>query len=284
MAPGFLAVLSEPGNQVSLDEFHDWYDNEHIPLRLNHLPSFLSGARYRSIDGVKPSWIAVYEIDDTKTFSDQSYTVLREKRSQREEDVMGRLEVLDRRTCEVVREVGEVNLRTTGLKVGNPSQWVVTHGVGRAATSKADGIAETLDGDEFKEVVRWINEVVTKLESNLVGGWVKTRVLKVLESAKTGTNLNKNGHSSSKEEQSVLSYFVFHGKSSIYILLTIHGLSDHFLAGGSEFVSEESANSPTFREIIEENSKASLQFSEFRQWELYKSYPCVAQGNVNLKA
>jgi len=90
MAPGFLAVLSEPGNQVSLDEFHDWYDNEHIPLRLNHLPSFLSGARYQSIDEIKPSWIAAYEIDDTKTFSDQSYTVLREKRSQREEDVIGR--------------------------------------------------------------------------------------------------------------------------------------------------------------------------------------------------
>jgi hypothetical protein len=206
MAPGFLAVLSEPGNQVSLDEFHDWYDNEHIPLRLNHLPSFLSGARYRSIDEVKPSWIAVYEIDDTKTFKDQSYTVLREKRSPREENLMGRLEVLDRRTCEVVqvREVGgETSRRTTGLRVGNPSRWVVTHGI---------GITGGDEDEEFtgKEVVKWLNEVVTKLENNSVGGWVKTRVLKVLESAKTGTNLNLG------EEQSVLSYFVFHGKSSIY--------------------------------------------------------------------
>ena len=210
MAPGFLAVLSEPGSQVSLDEFHDWYDNEHIPLRLNHLPSFLSGARYQSIDGVKPSWIAVYEVDDTKTFKDQSYTVLREKRSSREEVVIGRLEVLDRRTCEVVREVGEVDMRTTGLRVGNPSRWVITHGVGGAG-----GIAETLKEDEeFKEVVKWLNEIVTKLENNSVGGWVKTRLLKVLESAKTGVNLD----SSNREEQSVLSYFVFHGKSSIYML------------------------------------------------------------------
>lgn len=252
MAPGFLAVLSEPGNQVSLDEFHDWYDNEHIPLRLNHLPSFLSGARYRSIDAVKPSWIAVYEIDDTKTFNDQSYTVLREKRSQREEDVIGRLEVLDRRTCEVVGEVGEVSIRTTGLRVGNPSQWVVTHGVGRAATSRAGGIAETLDEDEeFKEVVRWINEVVSKLESNSVGGWAKTRVLKVLESAKTGMNLGRNGHSSNKEEQSVLSYFVFHGKSSIYILLTIHHeLSDHFLAGGQNSSQRKALTHPPSEKLL----------------------------------
>jgi len=248
MAPGFLAVLSEPGNQVSLDEFHDWYDNEHIPLRLNHLPSFLSGARYQSIDEIKPSWIAVYEIDDIKTFKDHSYTVLREKRSRREEDIFGRLEVLDRRTCEVVqvREVVEASgRRTTGLRVGNPSRWILTHGVG--------GIGSE-DREESK-VVEWLDEVVTKLESNsVVGGWVKTRVFKVLESAKTGVNV---GESSNGEEQSVLSYFVFH-----------------------EFVSDESFNSPIFREIIEKDFKASLQFSEFRKWELYRAYPCVAQGNV----
>lgn len=238
MAPGFLAVLSEPGNQVSLDEFHDWYENEHIPLRLNHLPSFLSGARYQSIDGMKPSWIAVYEIDDIMTFKDQSYTVLREKRSQREKDVIERLEVLDRRTCEVVREVGEAS--TTGLRVGNPTRWVVTHGVGRVGES-----------EEFEPVVKWLNQVVTKLENNSVDRWVKTRVLKVLESA-------KNGRSSDEEE--LLSHFVFH-----------------------EFTSEESANSPTFREIIEKNGELSLQISEFRRWELYKSYPCVAQGNLNLE-
>jgi hypothetical protein len=218
MAPGFLAVLSEPGTQVSLDEFHDWYDNEHIPLRLNHLPSFLSGARYRSIDSdsvIKPSWIAAYEIDDTETFKDPSYTVLREKRSRREEDVMSRLEVLDRRSCELVREaeVGEAAVistgRSTGLRVGNPSRWVVTHGVGRAAAK-----TPTNEDEEEEEVLKWFNEVVLmKLrEKRPVEGWVRTRVHKVLESAKTGAaNL---GDSSKGEEQSVLSYFVFHGKSS----------------------------------------------------------------------
>jgi len=256
MAPGFLAVLSDPGNQVSLHEFHDWYNNEHIPLRLNHLPSFLSGARYQSIDGVKPSWIAVYEIDDTKTFNDESYTVLREKRSQREGDLIGRLGVLDRRTCEVVREVGEAKSRTTGLRVGNPTRWIVTHAVGRLNEN-----AETNKEEEEEEVVRWINQVVAMLESNMMGGWVKTRVLKVLESAKTGLDLSGGGGGGGGgSDQSVPSHFVFH-----------------------EFISEESANSPIFRNIIEDNSDSSLRFSEFRRWQLYKSYPCLAHGNVEHK-
>lgn len=195
-------MLSEPGNRVSLDEFHDWYDNEHIPLRLNHLSSFLSGARYRSIDGVKPSWIAVYEIDDTKTFEDQSYTVLREKRSQREKDVIARLEVLDRRTCEVVSEVDEASRKTTGLKVGNPSRWVVTHGVGRLNGTNKE--------EEEKDVVKWLNEVETVLEKDSTGGWVKTRMLKVLESVKTGLDLKNR--LSNEEEQGVPSHFVFHGR------------------------------------------------------------------------
>ena len=207
MAPGFLAVLVEPGDQVSLNEFHDWCENEHIPLRLNHLPSFISCARYQSIDDIKPSWFAVYEIDDTKTFNDPSYTVLRETRSQREEDIAGRLGVFDRRPCEIVKEVGdEANSeRTTGLRVGNPTRWVVTHGIGNKAVGGI--IADDSEDEESKEVGKWLDEVVIKLGNNLVEGWVKTRVLKVLESAKTGTNVRVG------EEQSVLSHFIFHGKS-----------------------------------------------------------------------
>lgn len=268
MAPGFLAVLADPGNQVSLHEFHDWYNNEHIPLRLNHLPSFLSGARYQSIDGVKPSWIAVYEIDDTKTFKDESYTALREKRSQREADLIGRLGVLDRRICQVVREVGEAKSRTTGLRVGNPTRWIVTHEVGRSNEN-----AETNEEEEEEEVVGWINEVVAMLESNMMGGWVKTRVFKVLESGKTGLDLSSSGG-----DQNVPSHFVFHGEGfpTYYSCVTKSRIL--------EFISEESANSPIFRNIIEDNSNSSLRFSEFRRWQLYKSYPCLAQGNVEHKA
>ena len=221
MAPGFLAVLAEPGDQVSLDEFHDWYDNEHIPLRLNHIPSFLSGARYQSIDDIKPSWIAVYELDGVESFKDPSYTALRETRSKREEDIIGRLEVLDRRTCEVAEEIGEDPEdsieRTTGLRVGNPSRWVVTHTIGNKPVV---GVIADED-EEYEEVEKWLDEVVVKLANNLVEGWVKTRVLQVLESAKTGTNVG--------EEQIALTYFIFHGKFFYIILFTVQGLIVYFL-------------------------------------------------------
>ena len=74
---------------------------------------------------------------------------------------------------------GAGGMRMTGLRVGNPSRWVVTHGiVGRAG----GGVTETHNHDEhepdeeFKEeVVNWLNDVVTKLENNSVGGWVKNK-------------------------------------------------------------------------------------------------------------
>ncbi|KAF9073408.1 hypothetical protein BDP27DRAFT_1445045 [Rhodocollybia butyracea] len=84
MPVGFLVVYSEPGSLVTLDEFQDWYDNEHVPLRLNHLHSFLTGARYLCVDGQVPSWTALYDVDDTATFSHESYTRLRANRSPRE--------------------------------------------------------------------------------------------------------------------------------------------------------------------------------------------------------
>lgn len=34
MPAGYLWVMSEPGEAVTLEEFTDWYDNEHVPLRM----------------------------------------------------------------------------------------------------------------------------------------------------------------------------------------------------------------------------------------------------------
>ena len=89
----------------------DWYDNEHIPLRLEQcvqtgrsatqsrsLPEFLTAVRYQATDGKKPHWSAGYEISDPLLFEQAKYTKLRANRSQREADLVGRLETLDRRT------------------------------------------------------------------------------------------------------------------------------------------------------------------------------------------
>ncbi|GAA6018657.1 hypothetical protein JCM10207_008998 [Rhodosporidiobolus poonsookiae] len=101
-APGYLWVLSEPGAQATVEEFQDWYDNEHVPLRMEHISEFTTGARYSAADGELPGYSAAYDIASCALFSDPKYTRLRANRSPREGALVARLGVLDRRTAETL--------------------------------------------------------------------------------------------------------------------------------------------------------------------------------------
>lgn len=57
--PALLMVSMEPPAGLE-DEFHDWYDTEHLPQRVA-LPGFLSGARWVCTDGW-PRWMALYDL------------------------------------------------------------------------------------------------------------------------------------------------------------------------------------------------------------------------------
>jgi len=188
MPSGFLIVFSETGERVSLDEFQDWYNNEHVPLRMNYLPSFLTGARFSAADSLKPSWAALYDIDNTSTFQHESYTRLRETRSPREANLVGRLELLDRRLCELVYDSGESTL-TSSLASQNPTKFIVTHGVNMRAGKNFEG---------------WV--ATTVLLSKELRGWVRTRGYKYLETLKTGSAVSGKG----PEEQIVPEYLVVH--------------------------------------------------------------------------
>jgi hypothetical protein len=104
MTDGLLFVLAEPG-RVDEDEFHDWYDNEHAPARLS-VPGIRSGHRYRALDGQRPGWLAWYELD-LATLDSPEYRVVRE-RGPREQSVVDRLDVLDRRVYEQLDDRGEI--------------------------------------------------------------------------------------------------------------------------------------------------------------------------------
>ncbi|KIY64507.1 hypothetical protein CYLTODRAFT_425141 [Cylindrobasidium torrendii FP15055 ss-10] len=187
MAKGFLCVFAEPGTQVTLDEFQDWYNNEHVPLRLNHLKSFLTGARYSAADTKAPSWVALYDIDDTSTFQHESYTCLRANRSPREADLVKRLSILDRRTAEYAYDSGEAS-STTSFRPENPTPVLITHGV-------------TLQAD--KSISTWGEETTAKLKA--VDGWVRTRAFLVFDSLKTGVDVPAG-----PEAQKVPKYLVVH--------------------------------------------------------------------------
>ncbi|KAJ7054150.1 hypothetical protein C8F01DRAFT_1259895 [Mycena amicta] len=187
MPLGFLLVAAEPGDNVSLEEFQDWYNNEHVPLRLNHIPAFLTGARFSASDSHIPSWLAVYDINDTATFQHESYTRLRANRSPREANLVQRLAILDRRTYELVADSGESAL-TSSFKPDNPTKYLVTQWVDLPADT-----AEAWSDDSFRALRR-------------VHGWVRTRTYKCIDNLKTGTSIPPD-----PEAQIVPQYLAVHG-------------------------------------------------------------------------
>ncbi|KAF8587521.1 hypothetical protein K439DRAFT_1385802 [Ramaria rubella] len=91
-----LFVFGECGPDVTEDEFHDWYNNEHAPLRLT-VKGFNNALRYKAIDGAQPTWLALYDLSSTEVMATEDYKALRGKASPREFDVVSRLLMLDRR-------------------------------------------------------------------------------------------------------------------------------------------------------------------------------------------
>lgn len=94
MADDLLFVYSSPGT-VDLAEFTDWYDNEHVPNRLA-TPGFGPVTRFRAVDGIKPEWLATYEIRPG-TLETPAYKSLAETASAREKRIMSTVATLDRR-------------------------------------------------------------------------------------------------------------------------------------------------------------------------------------------
>ncbi|KAH9854560.1 hypothetical protein C2E23DRAFT_726234 [Lenzites betulinus] len=97
MPGGLLFVYSEPGSAVSTEEFNDWYDNEHVPLRLP-IPGFQTWSRWAAVDGKTPSYAAVYGLSAPSVASDPAHAHLGATRSDREKSIMSRASLIDRRT------------------------------------------------------------------------------------------------------------------------------------------------------------------------------------------
>ncbi|GJE85886.1 hypothetical protein PsYK624_019650 [Phanerochaete sordida] len=99
--PAYLLVFSDPGTGVSQEEFTDWYDNEHVPLRVA-VPAFLNWTRWKAADGQKPAWAASYDLTSYDDTLKPPYARLAETRSEREKRILGAIEILDRRTYELL--------------------------------------------------------------------------------------------------------------------------------------------------------------------------------------
>jgi hypothetical protein len=70
MAKGIL-IAAMNFSDVAEDEFHDWYDTEHIPERLA-VPGFLNAERWIGITNPKDS-VALYDLDNVSVLQSAPY-------------------------------------------------------------------------------------------------------------------------------------------------------------------------------------------------------------------
>jgi hypothetical protein len=70
MAKGIL-IAAMNFSDVAEDEFHDWYDHEHIPERLR-VPGFLNAERWIGSSNQKDS-LALYDLDDVGVLRSPAY-------------------------------------------------------------------------------------------------------------------------------------------------------------------------------------------------------------------
>ncbi|KAG7285622.1 hypothetical protein NEMBOFW57_010251 [Staphylotrichum longicolle] len=99
--PGMLYVTMQPREGLSLDQFHEWYNNEHGPTRLRLPQIFTNGLRYRATDGQQPHFLAVYDVTSMAHLETATYTDLRANRSPREAATIGEVAV-DRKFFDLV--------------------------------------------------------------------------------------------------------------------------------------------------------------------------------------
>jgi hypothetical protein len=100
-----VAFMNPPADDEA--GFNAWYDEEHVPLRLE-VPGFLSARRYRVPEGSPyaaedgPKYLALYDLESVDVLRTRAYLRLAEERSERERDMLARIPMMDRRVGELV--------------------------------------------------------------------------------------------------------------------------------------------------------------------------------------
>lgn len=132
-------------------EFHDWYETEHIPVRLR-LDGFESATRYQAVQG-SPRYLAVYELSDLAVLDTDAYREIKDKPSERTARMLANVTGFTRFTCELVADSGD----------SPPGRYlsVVAFTVPEADVAEFDDwyenehVAALLKADDWLRVRRW---------------------------------------------------------------------------------------------------------------------------------
>ena len=160
---GLLYVTMQPNASLPPSHFHDWYHNEHGPLRLR-LPFVENGYRYRASDAMNPEWLAMYDITDMQELTRETYLALRGDgiRTQREKDAMAQIAV-DRKLFDLLSDRKSADYRPLDSQPDPHSAGAVLLSVSMSVRAEGE--------DDFN---RWYNEEHIPMLAR-IPGWQRSR-------------------------------------------------------------------------------------------------------------
>lgn len=104
MSAGLLfSQMESPAGEE--DEFHRWYEEEHIPARMA-IPGFGSAVRYRALDG-RPRFLACYFLDEMGALETPVYSELKRAPGARTEHMLASVTEFTRYICDLASDTGE---------------------------------------------------------------------------------------------------------------------------------------------------------------------------------
>ncbi|AEO71002.1 uncharacterized protein THITE_2122914 [Thermothielavioides terrestris NRRL 8126] len=179
--PGMLYVTMQPRDGLSLDQFHEWYNNEHGPTRLRLPHIFLNGLRYRATDGQEPQFLAIYDVTSMAHLETPTYTDLRANRSPREAATIGQVDV-DRKFLDLVA--------TQQSPLFAPiEQLTDDEAVGLVLVSVEVSLKPGIEGAE-EAVTKWyVDEHIPMLSK--IPGWLRSRVFRTPSAIEGGSSATK---------------------------------------------------------------------------------------------
>ncbi|CAK5274585.1 unnamed protein product [Mycena citricolor] len=159
---GMLFVSSEVSPEVTEERLDDWYDNEHVPIRLK-VPGLKSVARYKASDAQLPTWLTLYNCDNVAVVGSDAYTKLAALASDNEKDISSKMIGVSRRVYEQFWSQTAPGVTDEDL----PSKFILMGGLDIAAEDEDD-------------LNKWYVEEHIDLIAK-VPGWKQCRRYKIVE-------------------------------------------------------------------------------------------------------
>lgn len=164
-----LLVYTEPGDNLTEDAYHEWYESEHIPLRMA-LPEFHTCSRLIQDDGKRPTYGATYDLPDATALQTEAYKHIMANRSDREKDVLQKMEFLDRRLYVLNERAPET------VKEGY---------AGHVEGTTVSIVSIEVEDEHAEDFHRWYDEEHVPMLMK-VPGWLRSRRYILVEDGTTG--------------------------------------------------------------------------------------------------